>query len=155
MQLVVTSRPAFVPSRNILVGTFWLPSQSFLLTTLPLWCTPPYRVWDTDAARVDAPKLARELLGAPAARALVATMSVGYDHLDLGALKERNIKVKPSYFTWTCLIMIYVFLSHTILLFCHIINHVTLPGWLHSWRPDGCRCRHDCHFTFVHSKEAS
>ena len=27
---------------------------------------------------------------------VVATMSVGYDHLDLGALKERNIKVKPS-----------------------------------------------------------
>ena len=28
---------------------------------------------------------------------VVATMSVGYDHLDLGALKERNIKVKPSF----------------------------------------------------------
>ena len=25
-------------------------------------------------------------------------MSVGYDHLDLGALKERNIKVKSSLF---------------------------------------------------------
>ena len=74
-------------------------------------------------------------------------MSVGYDHLDLSALKERNIKVKSS----LCIICVVLAEALDRL---HIAS-VSRAGGLHSWCSDGCHCRHDRHFAPGHVEEAS